>query len=149
MRFAVDHLSVHSINTRKLRGLRVTLAVWEVWRETHIVHELAFGLRHGGQNLHTLVRRHEPRLFHALSALAPGKRSDFGYILSKCLFHQLDKFSVMPGKGHKFVRVHHVANRFVQVRIDAKRLRETSVSLRYFALVRTVWGKRSLAPSWA
>lgn len=125
----------------------MTIAVWKVRRESHIMDELAFGLGHRGQNLYTLVRRHEPMLFHILVALAPGRRSSFEYILSKSLFHQLDEFSVMPSKGHEFVRIHNVAIRFVHVRIDAKRLRETSVALRYLALVRTVWGKGSPAPS--
>lgn len=125
----------------------MTIAVWKVWRETHIVDEAAFGFGHRGQNLYTLVRRHEPMLFHVLVALAPGRRSNFEYILSERLFHQLDEFSVMLGKGHEFVRIHNVAIRFVYVRIDAKRLRETSVALRYLALVRTVWGKGSPAPS--
>jgi len=110
MRLAVDHLCVHPINTRK------------------IVNEVAFGLGHRGQDLYTLVRRHE---------------------LSKRLFHELDEFSVMPGKGHEFVRIHNVAIRFVNVRIDAKRFSETSVAFRYLALIRTVWGKGSLAPSWS
>lgn len=82
-------------------------------------------------------------LFRVLVAL--GRRSDFEYVPRKCLFHQLDKFSVMPGKGHEFVRIHNVAIRFVDVRIDAKRLRETSVTLRHLALVRTLWGKGGLA----
>jgi hypothetical protein len=85
-------------------------------------------------------------LFHVLVALAPGRRSNFEYILSKCLFYQLNEFSVMPGKAHEFVRMHNVAIRFVHVRIDAKRLCEASVALRYLALVRTVGGKGSPAP---
>ena len=76
-----------------------------------------------------------------------GRRSDFEYVLSKRLFHQLDEFSVMPAKGHEFVRIHNVTIRLVDVRIDAKRLCETSVALRYLAVVRTVWGKGSLALS--
>ena len=86
-------------------------------------------------------------LFHVLVAL--GRRSDFEYILSKRPFHQLDEFSVMPCKGHEFVRIHNVAIRFVDLGIDAKRLCETSVALCYLALVRTLWGKGSLMPSWA
>ena len=109
--------------------------------------ELAFGFGHRRENLYALVRRYEPMLFHVLDALAPGRRSSFVYILGKRLFHQLDKFSVKPGKSHEFVRIHNVVIRFVHVRIDAKRLRKTSVALRYLALIRTVWDKGSLAPS--
>src|SRR6266850_6572847 len=36
--------------------------MWKVQSRTHIMDELAFGLRHGGQNLYPLVRRHEPAL---------------------------------------------------------------------------------------
>lgn len=86
-------------------------------------------------------------LFYVLVPLAHDRRSYFEYILSKRLFYQLDKFYVMPGKGHKFVRINNVAIRLLHLRIDAKRLCETSVALRYLALVRTVWGKGSLAPS--
>jgi hypothetical protein len=125
----------------------MTIAVWKVWRETHIVDEVAFGLGHRRQNLYTLVRRHEPMLLQVLVALAPDRRSTFEYILSDRLFHQLDEFSVKPGKGHEFVRIHNVAIRFVHVRIDTKRFRETSVALRYLALIRTVWGKGGPAPS--
>lgn len=112
------------------------------------MNELAFGLRHRGQNLYTLVRRHKPMVFH-VSYSCSCRRLNFEYILSKRLFHQLDEFSVLPGKGHEFIRIHNVTIRFVHLRIDAKRLRETSIALRYLALIRTVWGKGSLSPSWA
>jgi len=70
--------------------------------------------------------------------------------LGKGLFDQLNEFYVGLGKGNQVIRVHNLARvGFVQVGIDAKRLCETSVALRDFALVRAPWYKSSLAPGWA
>ena len=65
--------------------------------------KLAFRIRHGRQNLYPLVRRREPAFIKTLVSFAPGRQSNFEYILSKGLLHQLNEFSVMPGKSYQLV----------------------------------------------
>jgi hypothetical protein len=123
------------------------IVIRNVQSRTHIVDELAFGLGHGGQNLYPLVRRHEPVVRDMSSCLCPW--CTIKHILGKGLLYQLNELSVMPGKGHEFVRIHNVAVRFVCVGIDAECLCETSVALCDLTLVRTVRGESSRAPGQA
>lgn len=147
MRLAVHHLCVHPINTRKLRGSQNDNCRMEgLERNSRCGRSCAWTRALGGELVHS-CQTTRTYVISRVSCFAPGRRLNFEYILSKRLFHQLDEFSIKPSKGHEFVRIHNVAIRFVHVRIDAKRLRETSVALRYLALIRTVWGKGSPAPS--
>ena len=79
------------------------ISVKKVRNRTHIMNKLAFRLRHGGQNLYPLVRRREPTFIKTLVSLSSVRQSNFEYILSKGLLHQINKFSVMPGKSYELV----------------------------------------------